>query len=645
MDRGKHNPERPRPSHKNRKATPQSDDRKPQFTPEEENLLQKLVRKKFPLGPNHEVILTPELALSSLKRARKCEISFPAIRRKDSSTHIQYTEALDRFRGEVSITNPLRLPCPFEGFMRADFSGMKTNTFYKYKAALQAYAADILRKAGPGMLHTLAKKEDKDAVAAILTHNEEFNVDKNSGPPLNSLKKRPNVDKAQDPYIHYVNVDNLTLEQSIWCFEDLYDQALKAASFLHFYHPLEGERTKHMKKLGKLKKTQEATLQQINHQHVRNRKAFIAPGVFLYEPRFADAYEEISRKRASNQRLSEDDPDLKIVRKLESPHAEGISTNKEKPVKTKKKVVSELKRLDSKMGDGLEWRQRFFTSLENLPDSKREDHQKMMAVLSLTGCRPSELVKGVRVHVENSKPNSKAVALVFRVPGAKYTNLPDKEEIAIYNTLTAEEREYQEELYSDEAYQKSVEKGHEWRYMRVESEAAEALWLRDYVMREADGFGDSPADMKNMSDAEKQSFEEILEPDAAIASLTIRPDHVAEKKLDPHNPGHNKKAATNLCNWVRNHSKKLFPTIEGSVSPYCWRHQFSSDVKFFTSSFEERAQALGQVSERTQPRYGQKRSGRAPSRGGKFNSITFSTPRAVRNNFKEALTSRPNRKR
>ncbi|MFG6565862.1 hypothetical protein ACGYLI_16720 [Sulfitobacter sp. 1A13421] len=594
--------------------------------------------RKFPARNGRTMTLTPEVALVAFNRARRFEISSPSIRRKESATQNRYSKNLNTLR--ESSDDGINDRCPFAGFMNYEFT--RSSTFYGFKAALQSYAVDLLEKAGPGMLCALAANKNIDAVGNRISHI--FNVDKNGGSPLPPPSKNTNVDKTQAAYARYTNVDNLSIKDSITCFSELSDQVVKAAAFLWFYPPLAEEKTAHLHDVVGRKDTEDSTLKLRYKQHRKYQGAFQAPGFFLYEPEFAAAFHEVSTKRAAGIEISDDNEDLKVVQKKRYQgkgyrEEDFIFFDENKKPDTKGLVVSELKRLDAKLGDGIEWRQRFFNSLEELSPNnqqKREDRQKQIAVLSLSGCRPKELVMGVRVHVEPSKPNSKSVAMVFRVPGAKFTNRGDETEISIYETLNADEKIYQRELYNNEKYQTSLEKGHEWRYIRVESESAEALWLRDYVTRNADGQADDPQNMDNMGFAEQLAFDDILENDP-IASLTIQPDYVSKHKINVNNEADNLRVVDSISAWTRYHARThVFPTIEGFVTAYCWRHQFSSDVKLYAKSYEERAKALGQVSERTQSRYGHKRSGRNSARGGKFSKITLSASRGVRNNFRNA---------
>lgn len=157
-----------------------------------------------------------------------------------------------------------------------------------------------------------------------------------------------------------------------------------------------------------------------------------------------------------------------------------------------------------KRGD---WSEKIF---EALPDH----YKQLAAVMSLTGCRPSELVKGVQISLTDEK-------LFFVIRGTKVTGLS----------------------------------GQESRLLVIDMSSPAARFLAEQM----EGTNPITVALKN-----QKSFAEAL----AAAG------------------------------------KKAFPRLRGRVSPYVWRHAFSSNLKSSGLLPEQVAVALGHRVTRTQEHYG-----------------------------------------
>lgn len=73
--------------------------------------------------------------------------------------------------------------------------------------------------------------------------------------------------------------------------------------------------------------------------------------------------------------------------------------------------------------------------------------------------------------------------------------------------------------------------------------------------------------------------------------------------------GRDYKLTSQLGDTIRRASKKLFAEIDDNVSPYCFRHRFSSDLKASGFTHTQVAEALGHIDINTQSRYGRTRHG------------------------------------
>jgi integrase len=146
-----------------------------------------------------------------------------------------------------------------------------------------------------------------------------------------------------------------------------------------------------------------------------------------------------------------------------------------------------------------------------------------MAVLQLTGCRPSELSRGVNVRLIEGR-------LAFVIKGSKVSDCS----------------------------------GQESRLLMVEPDSIPAKYLLAHV---------SDSEMTNISLRNQKTFAEVI----AAAG------------------------------------KQAFPRLRGRVSPYVFRHAFSSDLKSAGRDQAEIARALGHRVTRTQERYGRSAHGRGAS--------------------------------
>ncbi|MBK8319613.1 MAG: site-specific integrase [Betaproteobacteria bacterium] len=194
-------------------------------------------------------------------------------------------------------------------------------------------------------------------------------------------------------------------------------------------------------------------------------------------------------------------------------HSEGSSSFTWQDVKPDQLVRHSKKYLLSALHRHGAWQEKIF---EAVP----EQYKAALAVLLLTGCRPSELSRGIKVHLVDGR-------LAFVIAGSKVSECS----------------------------------GQESRLLMLEPDSIAAKYLLPHI---TDG------DMNNISLRNQKTFAEII----AVAG------------------------------------KQAFPRLRGRVSPYVFRHAFSSDLKSSGCDQAEIARALGHRVTRTQERYGRSAHGR-----------------------------------
>ncbi|WP_081507756.1 hypothetical protein [Roseovarius mucosus] len=515
----------------------------------------------------------------------------------------QYKSALNTLRRMPSSESQNQAN-PFYGFMHFDFASRKKTTFYKYKAALQAHAIDLLLKNGEAVIvqfwddtfvHDL--RESKQALAEETEWRlgliyRAFNGDGSVEVQVEQLAKSDLKRKA------------VYLRQTPHAFEEV----ISAAAYLTAFPPLLKERTEHI--LAR-KGPREPNLQELQIRNCGLTVFDIAEGFqpeTEWTPKCAQSA-AIRRGRFS-----------------------------------KRQLIARLNRLDKLRGDGRDWREHFFHSLENTPERGRGDKKRQTAILTLTGCRPSELAKGIRIYLEDcgalgatAKP---VYCLVFRVHGSKCTVLADDEEIAIFEKMSAAEKLFKKEIYGHPAHRSNQERGHEWRIIRVVSDAPEAAFLANHILETGGAIDHDLSQDPSLLDAEKASINELISGCLSHV-ITVHPSGIdkALLALDEERELPEEfinKQAHNIGAWVSYHAGKLYPRLHDVVTPYAWRHQFASDLKAFADNPELFARALGQRSQKTQAHYGHSSS----SVTKKFAHISIRTSQVVRDNYQAYARAR-----
>ncbi len=545
----------------------------------------------------------PEAVLRAYQTARLAEIVSPASCRARQGTMHQYKSALNTLR-ELDPNKSESQGNPFYGFMEFDFSSRKKTSFYKYKAALQAHAVDLLLTFGEATIiqfwddsFVQDLDRNKQALAAetdrrIRILYRAFNVDNSAAVQINETAKGDLKQKA------------MNLRQSAHVFEEI----LSAAAYLTAFPPLLKERSEHMLTLKGTKKPNLRELQ------IENR------GLTVFD--IADGFE---------------------------PETGWLPKGFQNAVTCKRgfgkrQLIARLNRIDKSRGDGMDWRERFFQYLESTPERGKDNKKRQAAIFTLTGCRPSELAKGIRIYLEDTAAlgvtEKPVYCLVFRILGSKCTALADDEEIAIFEKMNAAEKRFKKNIYGHPAHQSNQERGHEWRIVRVVSDAPEAAFLASHVLEHGETVNSDFRRDPSLLDAEKTAIQELTSGRLTHVT-TVYPGKIDEaflavgEEIELPEEVINQQAH-NISAWISYHAGKLYPRLRESITPYAWRHQFASDLKAYADDQVIFARALGQRSLKTQAHYGHSSS----SIKKKFSYISIRASHVVRDNYQPHAPAR-----
>lgn len=236
---------------------------------------------------------------------------------------------------------------------------------------------------------------------------------------------------------------------------------------------------------------------------------------------------------------------------------------------SKKKALYALnqhQRRRTKESPGYDWRSHFWQRAV-LPDGHLDDHRRAcLAVLMLTGCRPSELADDLGVVIRAFERNSENY-LAFEISGAKLAD-------------------------ADAGGQG---KGQERRWIEVSAQTPEAIWLFVHVSDQYDG----------------QMLISLAAPSHSQTGIALMP---TERQ---------RRVTNRLGKLIERLGRIAFPRLQQRLSPYVFRHALSSDLRSGGGrwSGDEIAVLLGHQSTRTQSNYGSANTSRGLS-GNRADQIT-----------------------
>lgn len=253
----------------------------------------------------------------------------------------------------------------------------------------------------------------------------------------------------------------------------------------------------------------------------------------------------------------------------EDPGASRSSASK----KTALYALNQHQRRKAKTVPNYDWRSNFW-AMAVVPDDHLDDHRRAcIAALMLTGCRPSEFSDdlGVSVHKVTMGDHS---SLRFQILGAKLSD-----EIGDHPG-----------------------KGQDHREIELMCQTEEALWLFDHVS----SMGEDPVVLQLPVVTHKQTGEMLMPSER------------------------HRRVSVSLGKLIKRLGKAAFPMLRHQLTPYVFRHAFTSDFKAGGHTLDafDLAAALGHQSARTQEHYGNANSARglAGNRALQITKVGSATP-------------------
>lgn len=242
------------------------------------------------------------------------------------------------------------------------------------------------------------------------------------------------------------------------------------------------------------------------------------------------------------------DPEHKAVRRRLN-DGQSKSPRAEASKKQTLYALNQHQRRRVKENPGYDWRSHFWARAV-LPDRYIDDNARAaIAVLILTGCRPSELADNLGVVVRAFERDGDNI-LVFEIFGAKLAD----------------------------ANAEGHGKGQERRWIEVCCQSPESGWLFAHVSHHCDG----------------QMLISLAAPVRSQMGIALMP---TERQ---------RRVTNSLGKLIERLGRIAFPRLQHRLSPYVFRHALSSDLRSGGGrwSSEEIAVMLGHQSTRTQSNYG-----------------------------------------
>ena len=246
------------------------------------------------------------------------------------------------------------------------------------------------------------------------------------------------------------------------------------------------------------------------------------------------------------------DPHHTALRDRPTKEGRGKGLDESRSLASKKTALYALnqhQRRKAKTFPNYDWRSHFWATAV-LPDVHLDDHRRAcIATLMLTGCRPSEFSDdlGVIVHTSDTDGHS---SLHFEIAGAKVSDEIDGH----------------------------LGKGQSWREIDTHCQTDEAIWLFDYMRK---------LDQKSMM--------------LKVPTMTHKQSGEVLMPIERH-----RRVSVSLGKLITRLGKIAFPHLRHKLTPYVFRHVFTSDFKAGGQKMDARGLpgALGHQSARTQQHYG-----------------------------------------
>ena len=221
----------------------------------------------------------------------------------------------------------------------------------------------------------------------------------------------------------------------------------------------------------------------------------------------------------------------------------------------------------------------------NGTDSVNLNKQLAAATFILTGCRPSEYVRGVLVFVGIKKSTNQSV-LGFRISGTKVSKANGSKHTV---PLTGHEKKLANLVANDPAEKDYRNRGQDFRYVFLTYTNQITTWLANFV---SDAYSNSTQLPKNF-------LRELSEINISPTHLTVVPQQISTDRNEC------KKSADRLGKMFVREGRKIFPESTQNLTPYVFRHALASSLRSKGgTSGETLSCLLGHQSDRSKNHYG-----------------------------------------
>ena len=202
----------------------------------------------------------------------------------------------------------------------------------------------------------------------------------------------------------------------------------------------------------------------------------------------------------------------------------------------------------------------------------RTDRKNVVATIMAIGCRPSEIVNGIYIH-EVTVQGQKLPDLYFQVKGAKVTEAKFAEGLDLDGNKEA--KGFLNTINQDQSLKNKHTKGHEWRDYRIKVTTPWAYHLLEQV-RENKQKDDHTEKFFWESALNDQLHKQPFNTKGLMFVTTNLEKNVFVRPFKDENERQSRsaKAITSMFQNIANKSHEGL-----GISPYSFRHAFSSDVK------------------------------------------------------------------
>lgn len=258
----------------------------------------------------------------------------------------------------------------------------------------------------------------------------------------------------------------------------------------------------------------------------------------------------------------------------------GVDTPK-RTKSSKKATLRKIMDSERKNPERGHFRDRMFTHLESQLDGpaspEQEDRLSALAIMTLAGPRPNEMLRGVRLHYIGPCQNYTSGRILIKLEGSKLSTFDDQELGHDEKAFTQEQKDLWDEIKSDASSRDFYRKGQDFRYVEVDVSLPQALYLYDLIKRKSPGKDTLPAPEAHLLNQSTKTGK-IRDINSQIkASLSLHfPTFLHPSERD--DPQAIRRGVDKLSKAVQRLGTQVY-NGKDRITPYVFRHAFSADIK------------------------------------------------------------------